>query len=813
MKQCATLVLFLLILFSANISFGQPADVHYGCRHTKSQFPLRTLTPAEIDQMNESNARSDTVDILNYDITLDITDFGGKSIKGSCAIQLTPKVDGVDSIKLDLLDLNIDSITLDAQHLNYMYDGNILTIAFPQLLNTTDTAEVVVFYGGVTTVAASGFGGMAFQENIAYNLGIGLGENPYNFGRGWFPCFDNFVERATYDLNIISNGGRKAYCIGTFLEEAPWEEDKIIRRYRMGQLLPTYLVGVAVSDYVTANYTHQGIYGEHPIQLVAKPGQLADMENSFEYLPDAIDAFEAWFGPYIWERIGFVLTPVGAMEHCTNIAFPIASGTAGPVAATNRLMAHEFAHHWWGNQTTLSTPSNMWIKEGNSEYGAHLFTEFAFGKEAFQSQVKSNQLRILKNAHLEDDGYHPLSGIPYEHTYGMHTYQKGAAMIHNMRGYMGDTLFSIGQKAVLETFTYQSIDAEQYRDRLTEATGLDMTSYFEDWIFSPGYANYELESMTSTPNGGSFDITLSIQQKLHNAPHFHTNAPVAVTFFAADWSTETVQFMASGELTTGLSTSLPFEPIFAIINHQQELNLARMNAAFPIYEAGSLGTSFIEFLALAATEVPDSAFVNIVHHWTAPDQPADEPGIQMSSTHYWSVRGDFPEGFNLAGNLQYKGGVGQFDEDLAGISGADLILAWRPDIDSDWQEYPTYNKISQGISGFIQINPLLPGDYAFANGEFIMTDTEEQLEIDADIQLLPNPAHELATVKIKLAGKAQYLQLNVYNMNGQLVEQQALPTTTAQQVSFQVADWPAGMYVVEVRADEFSKTVELLVQK
>ena len=79
--------------------------------------------------------------------------------------------------------------------------------------------EVTVFYQGTPTVDPSGFGGLDFNGNYAYNLGIGLSSNPYNFGRSWFPCFDNFVERSTYNFNVLSHAGRRGYCVGTFMGE------------------------------------------------------------------------------------------------------------------------------------------------------------------------------------------------------------------------------------------------------------------------------------------------------------------------------------------------------------------------------------------------------------------------------------------------------------------------------------------------------------------------------------------------------------------------------------------------------------------
>ena len=121
MKSIFTAFIFI---FFFHLGFSQPFSGHYGCRHAKNHVHRAPLTQEEQQLLTESNERSDTIDILNYNITLDITDFGGKTIEGNCAIQFSPKVDQVEKIVLDLLDLDVDSVMLDGDPLIYEYDGN-----------------------------------------------------------------------------------------------------------------------------------------------------------------------------------------------------------------------------------------------------------------------------------------------------------------------------------------------------------------------------------------------------------------------------------------------------------------------------------------------------------------------------------------------------------------------------------------------------------------------------------------------------------------------------------------------------------------
>lgn len=211
-----------------------------------------------------------------------------------------------------------------------------------------------------------------FADPYIYNLGIGLSTTPPNFGKVWFPCFDNFVERSTYDYYVTSVAPARAYCVGTFVSEDSLDDNRIYRHYSMKDEIPTYLSSIAVSEYVIEKSNHTGVFGNVPIELIARKTEINQMKNQFDKLPKAIDAFEFWFGPYRFERVGFVATTQGAMEHPTNTAYPVGTITED-LTQNERLFAHEFGHQWWGNLTTLDDARDMWIKEGNAEYSAHLF--------------------------------------------------------------------------------------------------------------------------------------------------------------------------------------------------------------------------------------------------------------------------------------------------------------------------------------------------------------------------------------------------------------------------------------------------------
>lgn len=796
-----------IAIFSGITLHAQPMEgnlYRYGCHYSKNKIPFEPLSEAERGAVCGSNARSDSIDILNYAIQLNLTNFSQQIIRASCEITFTAKQNGIEALPLDLLALTVDSITWQGTLLNYDYNGLLLDVHLPQPVNVHDTMEVVIHYQGKPT-PDNYWGGFKFENNIAYNLGIGLTSNPYNMGRSWHPCFDNFVERATYDIGIVTNEGRRGYAIGEFLGELDLGGGETLRQYRMPLPLPTYLVGVAASHYEEVHDIHIGANGDYPILLVGKAPDTADMKAAFVYLGDAVDMLESWFGPYIWGQVGYVLTGQGAMEHASLIAYPVSSVGNGPTFGMNRLMTHELAHHWWGNTTTLSCPENMWIKEGNAEYSAHMLFEYLYGKEAFDDIVKDNHYNdVLKNAHIDDEGYWPLSGIPYEWTYGLTTYNKGASVMHNLRGYLGDSLFQQGMRSILETYKFESVDAEQFRDQLTSNTGVDMTSFFDDWIYSPGFAMFELDSVSLfCVDSIGCSATVYVQQKLHKTPHFHTNVPLEITFYDKNWNTHTATFMASGEYSQATVT-VPFEPVWQILNDNNRLNLARMQDRKVVKATGNMSHSYCELVNPIAVNVPDSALVSFIHYWGGADPAGpDQPDIELSGTHYWRYGGILPPGFKARVTLSYDGSTeNNFDYDLAHTGEDSLILAWRPKPGIPWGEFPFYKKLpftANDGKGFMRIDTLLPGDYAFAKGSLpLATAVEMRQAQQPDLKVFPNPTSASFTVQGELTSNDPVM-VSLSDALGRLVRQEKVQVSGGLlSHRMEVAGLPPGIYWVKV---------------
>jgi len=89
MRQYKTFLYTLFLLFTSSVSgFSQ--------------------TNGEIDNM-----RSDTIDVLDYQIKMDLTQMSNQSLSASCKVSFESKMNTIDGISLDLLELTLQEAESD----------------------------------------------------------------------------------------------------------------------------------------------------------------------------------------------------------------------------------------------------------------------------------------------------------------------------------------------------------------------------------------------------------------------------------------------------------------------------------------------------------------------------------------------------------------------------------------------------------------------------------------------------------------------------------------------------------------------------
>lgn len=800
----------LLVLSASAIALGAQAQPHaFGCHYFRNLPGPLHYAAASREQIDETIARSDTFDIRHYDISLDLSTFQASAFKAVTAITFAPRMVDLDHIRFDLYGLTVDSVKDANGAMGFSRDGDFLDIQLGSVGAIDEERTLMVYYHG-TPHRDDDWGGFYYEGGYMYNLGIGISTIPPNFGKVWYPCFDSFVERASYDYHVKSVGSFRLHGQGNFVDEVQLGGDTVIRSFSLPQEITTHISAVAVAAYVDSDYVHTGINGDIPVRLTAKDDDLQAMVDRFGQLGSAIDVCEHWYGAYPYDRVGYVLTTDGALEIATNIAYPEFM-TAQAIPENRQLYTHELGHHWWGDHVTPHIHNDMWLKEGPAEYSGHLVDEWIYGREEFIKTVKDNHLLVLRTAHLDDGGFQPMSPMPDPYIYGTHTYYKGASVMHNLRGYLGDELFKQAMTGVQQTLGNNNMTSEGFKEALEQHSGVDLDPFFAGWVFAPGFSVFEVRDVEAVQSGDNWNVSLEVGQKLRGATVLHEEVPLDLTFIAADGTTHE-QIITAGGALTNIEVDSPFPPVMTVLNRGTRLNQARTDHEITIVPDVTFPNvlPYVDF-RIFADALTDTTLVRVEHIWSGADQeplPADV--LAISGTHYWNLDGLWPEGTVLHTRLYYNGETANdFDFALVGEQEQGLVVLYRATPQDTWSIAPDQS-ISMGNStngsGSILVNNLEKGQYAFGRStEFI--GIAEGVERPLSFDLGPVPASDRLTVRGEMDGSAK-LFLDVIGVDGRIIQRDQARVSGSFTQGIDVSQLAPGSYVLRVNDPQGTVSVD-----
>lgn len=749
-----------------------------------------------------NNSLSDSIDILHYTLNLDVTDFSGKTISGVAEISLKAKVDGLNSIPLDLSALTVSAVEANGFPLNYTHNDELLLISIPTL-NTGETLLLNITYGGSPILDPSTWGGWYWTGVYAFNLGVGFESYPHNFGRSWYPCVDNFVERATYTFHITTTSNKKAICNGLLTNTTDNGNGTTSFSWELKEEIPTYLSCVAVGPYTETiqQFTSALTANVIPMHLTAAGGDMQNMINSFANLENAMFAFEDAFGPYHWEKVGFHLVPFGsgAMEHATAIAYPQNSADGGLGSET--LMAHELSHHWWGNLVTCRTAQDMWINEGMASFSERVFTESLYGWDAYIRDIKNNHMDVLRYAHVADGAFYALHEVPEAVTYGDHSYNKGADVAHSLRFHMGSDSFYSSMNTFLQNNKFKDVDAFDMRDQLSTISGGDLSAFFDGWIFKPGFPALYIDSTEWKTNGGNYDVILYNRQKTRAAPNEFNDIHIEASFLKPDWTLhhESIQHDGDWDSDT-VSLNVEVIPNFVFLNGQDKLSQATTGEHL-IHYATNAKTLDYAFFRIDPISNPDSIFFRVDHHWVAPDALDGLPdGIEIGQDRFWSVRMLANHEIECEARMYFNGqnvSTGRLDTTLLNFPNFDenqLVVLYRPGAGTPWTvdynvELRTFSSTTDAY-GFFDLFDLKSGQYTF--GFNTGSSVNEWAQKAEKLSIFPNPSSDYIHFS-DLGNRPS--EIEIFTLDGKLVSS----FETTGNPKHDVSDLTPGAYFVIVK--------------
>ncbi len=759
-----------------------------------------------------SDTRSDSFNVTHYSISLDLSNLSTKTISGSCKVSGVSVINGLNRLSLELYKLNVDSVTENGKAVPYIYNDSLLTIKPVVPYNAGDSFSVTAWYHGKPF--SNSWGGFYFDasNNYAFNLGIGLNTNPHNLGRVWFPCVDDFIDKATFSFFIKSKNTHKAFCNGLLIDSVLNSDNTLTWHWEMRQPIVPYLASVAIGIYKTIYSSYKSVTGSTiPIMIGIVPGDSTIEKTTFQHLNQILAEYENAYGPYPFDRVGFVGINFtgGAMEHASNIALPNDVIEGG--LSSEYLWAHELSHQWWGDEVTCSSPEDMWLNEGWASYNEGFYQQQLYGQKNYDQYAMGTRYQALRYAHIVDSADRPISPMPIEYTYGPTIYEKGSCAVRALRNYLGDSLFIVGNKAYQHEFMYKSASSTDFENVLTTATGVNMTEFFNEWIFGKGWPHYEINGVLALPNG-HLRPKVELRGVDNNFPY--KNTPLTLNSFDVNWKRTDISFTADS--FGNINAQLPINPLFYALDMDGKLPDATTKQYMTVKKTGTY-TYNESLITLDVDSLKDSSLVYVVHNWIGAERTPNTPkNIRLSSDRYWTIDGILPTGFHATATLQYDGRYlsspyngGYLDNDFLKNTLEDsIVLMYKPLVGGDWTlltENTDYTK-AMGSNhtdelGNIKILNLKKGQYAFGAYDSRAGITPV-LYTDHAISIYPNPANNSLNINIKNDKIINSVQ--IFDTNGKMVINSQFPRKVAGNgsISLSSLELPNGTYLVKITTSD-----------
>ncbi|MEW5874948.1 MAG: M1 family aminopeptidase [Candidatus Zixiibacteriota bacterium] len=486
-----------------------PAEMHREMAEAKTRALKRgadwTLRPAAVVDVAGYNA-------LYYDLDLNITNVAVvQNVIGKVTMVARAQAPNYSTPTMNFLaPMVVDSVFSGGQPISYSHVSGFLYLTLNSSYNVGEEFEVTVFYHGKPTTG--GFQGFYFGTHGTGTPMISTLSEPY-MAQSWWPCKDTPSDKAdSVDIRVTVDDLFYAACNGNLRDSVNHGDGTITYWWHEQYPITTYLVSLAITDYARFDrWYHHGPSDSMPVRFYSYPELIADAQTYWPIAVDQIEFYSQVFGeyPFLEEKYGMAHFPWGgAMEHQT-----VTSATSGSFGFNQYLIAHELAHQWWGDMVTCRDWHHIWMNEGFASYAEALWAEHLGGTSSYRSYMSGMQYWTGGRIYIDDT-------TDVGNIFSSRVYDKGAWVLHMLRGVIGDQdFFDLWQAYYNDpAFQHKDIITEEFRDLAESVSGEELDEFFNDWIYGYYYPKYAVSWMAEFRQDNFYDVFVHIRQYQTTTP-------------------------------------------------------------------------------------------------------------------------------------------------------------------------------------------------------------------------------------------------------------------------------------------------------
>jgi aminopeptidase N len=377
----------------------------------------------------------------------------------------------LDRFHLDLRGLHVLAVTVDGHRAQFSRSGAHELVVTPRraIADGNRFATVVSYRGkpgSVSDQVPSGW----FD---AHTPGAGFIAGEPHSCTLWYPCNDHPTDKARFRLTATVPRPFKVVSVGkqarTTASTRPNGTAVRTYRWRLKEKTATYLTTIYI-DKLT--FDRSKLADGTPVVSAYGPDQ-ARAARAEKRLPKILRLLSHRWGRYPAPQAGGIFVDARVPFSLEIFTRPLYTTGAGL-----QTIAHENGHQWWGDNVSIKGWRDICFNECLASYSQWLWDEHN-GVHLDRKYRRG----IRNDSSLFDP---PLYDMGPGHEFDYAVYYKGPFFVHALRNKLGDVRFFSAMRRIQRQHAGGNMSMLQLRDALEHATGVDLTSFWRQWVLHTG---------------------------------------------------------------------------------------------------------------------------------------------------------------------------------------------------------------------------------------------------------------------------------------------------------------------------------------
>jgi aminopeptidase N len=414
---------------------------------------------------------------------------------------------------LDAADLAVESCTVaqSGERCDFALEpaAQRLTVTLPAA--TTGPLSLTIEYRGTLNDSMAGFYRSRYKSK-GEDRYIAVTQFEENDARRALPCQDHPSRKAVFDVEMIVAAGLMAVSNQPIAAESDTGDGRTRMRFERTPPMSTYLLFFGVGAFEAITDT------EDPrVRALTVPGLVDRARYALEFGRRSLRWCESAFRtPYPLAKLDLIAVPdfaFGAMENWGAITFrenlmlhyPGATARAEEQRICE-VVAHEIAHQWFGDLVSPSDWKYLWLNESFATLFGYRVVDDAHPDWGVWHQFLGGSTEgalardgMRETPAIEIQGSAPVvinaANAPI-------LYSKGAAVLRQVQGHIGDQGFGGGLELYLRSHANGCAGSGDLWRAFEQAAGGPVTAMMESWIGQPGHP-----IVTARPGRGGIELS------------------------------------------------------------------------------------------------------------------------------------------------------------------------------------------------------------------------------------------------------------------------------------------------------------------